>query len=198
MNISDERIGYCNWSNSSNIYKDYHDTEWGIPEFNDKKLFEMLILEGFQAGLSWVTILNKRNNFRLAFDNFNPKTISKYNNKKISQLMNNNGIIRNRLKILSTINSANIVEKKFKKNQSFSDFFWEHINFQPLDNSRKKLGEIPTQTDISITISKKLKNLGFKFCGPVIIYSFMQATGMVNDHLTSCPHYLKCKKINIK
>jgi len=127
-----------------------------------------------------------------------PKIISKYKSKKISQLINNKGIIRNRLKILSTINSAKIVERKFKKNRSFSDFFWEHINFQPLDNSRKKLGEIPSQTDISIIISKKLKNLGFKFCGPIIIYSFMQAAGMVNDHLTSCPHYLKCKKINIK
>ena len=159
--MSNNRNGYCEWANSSEEYISYHDKEWGIPEYKDKKLFEMLILESFQAGLSWITILKKRNNFKLAFDDFNPMIIANYNNKKIDELMKNEGIIRNHKKIISTI---------------------------------KKLSEIPSHSNISEQISKELKNLGFKFCGPVIIYSFMQATGMVNDHLISCPHHLKCQK----
>ena len=192
--MSNNRNGYCEWANSSEEYISYHDKEWGIPEYKDKKLFEMLILESFQAGLSWITILKKRNNFKLAFDNFNPMIIANYNNKKIDELMKNEGIIRNHKKIISTINNAQIYQKKFCKPKSFSNFFWSYVNYKPLVNSRKKLSEIPSHSNISEQISKELKNLGFKFCGPVIIYSFMQATGMVNDHLISCPHHLKCQK----
>ena len=173
---------------------EYHDNEWGIPEFNGKKLFEILTLETFQSGLSWIIILKKRDNFRNAFDNFNPKAISKYNEKKVSELMENNLIVRNKKKILSTINNAKIYNNYFKKSEDFSDFFWSYVNHKPIINSRKKLSDIPKDTALSKKISKKMKELGFTFCGPVTVYSFMQAAGIVNDHLISCPHYLKCQK----
>ena len=188
------REDFCSWSNSHEIYMEYHDLEWGKPEFNGKKLFEILTLETFQSGLSWIIILKKRDNFRNAFDNFNPKAISKYNEKKVSELMENNLIVRNKKKILSTINNAKIYNNYFKKSEDFSDFFWSYVNHKPVVNSRKKLSDIPKDTALSKKISKDMKELGFTFCGPVTIYSFMQAAGMVNDHLISCPHYLTCQK----
>ena len=188
------REDFCSWSNSDEIYMEYHDIEWGKPEFNSKKLFEILTLETFQSGLSWIIILKKRNNFRIAFDNFNPKLISKYSEKKVSELMENNLIVKNKKKILSTINNAKIYNNYFKKSEDFSDFFWSYVNHKPIVNSRKKLSDIPKDTALSKKISKDMKELGFTFCGPVTIYSFMQAAGMVNDHLISCPHYLTCQK----
>tara|TARA_B000000609_G_scaffold83588_1_gene63126 strand:- start:567 stop:1094 length:528 start_codon:yes stop_codon:yes gene_type:complete len=173
---------------------EYHDNEWGIPEFNGKKLFEILTLETFQSGLSWIIILKKRDNFRIAFDNFNPKAISRYDDKKLSELMENKSIVRNKKKILSTMNNAKIYNDFFKKPENFSDFFWSYVNHKPIINSRKKLSDIPKDTTLSKKISKKMKELGFTFCGPVTVYSFMQAAGIVNDHLVSCPHYLKCQK----
>ncbi|MED5484810.1 MAG: DNA-3-methyladenine glycosylase I [Pseudomonadota bacterium] len=188
------REGFCSWSNSHDIYMEYHDNEWGIPEFNGKKLFEILTLETFQSGLSWIIILKKRDNFRIAFDNFNPKAISRYDDKKLSELMENKSIVRNKKKILSTMNNAKIYNDFFKKPENFSDFFWSYVNHKPIINSRKKLSDIPKDTTLSKKISKKMKELGFTFCGPVTVYSFMQAAGIVNDHLVSCPHYLKCQK----
>ena len=188
------REGFCSWSNSHDIYIEYHDNEWGIPEFNGKKLFEILTLETFQSGLSWIIILKKRDNFRIAFDNFNPKAISRYDDKKLSELMENKSIVRNKKKILSTMNNAKIYNDFFKKPENFSDFFWSYVNHRPIVNSRKKLSDIPKDTTLSKKISKKMKELGFTFCGPVTVYSFMQAAGIVNDHLVSCPHYLKCQK----
>ena len=188
------REGFCSWSNSHDIYIEYHDNEWGIPEFNGKKLFEILTLETFQSGLSWIIILKKRDNFRIAFDNFNPKAISRYDDKKLSELMENKSIVRNKKKILSTMNNAKIYNDFFKKPENFSDFFWSYVNHKPIINSRKKLSDIPKDTTLSKKISKKMKELGFTFCGPVTVYSFMQAAGIVNDHLVSCPHYLKCQK----
>ena len=173
---------------------EYHDNEWGIPEFNGKKLFEILTLETFQSGLSWIIILKKRDNFRIAFDNFNPKAISRYDDKKLSELMENKSIVRNKKKILSTMNNAKIYNDFFKKPEHFSDFFWSYVNHNPIVNSRKKLSDIPKDTILSKKISRKMKELGFTFCGPVTVYSFMQAAGIVNDHLVSCPHYLKCQK----
>ena len=189
-----DREGFCSWSNSHDIYMKYHDNEWGKPEFDGRKLFEMLTLETFQSGLSWIIILKKRDNFKIAFDNFNPKVISRYNNKKIKELMEDRSIVRNKKKILSTINNAKIYSNEFKTSKEFSDFFWKYVDHKPIINSRKKLKEIPKNTELSKKISKKMKKLGFSFCGPVTVYSFMQASGIVNDHLMSCPHYLKCQK----
>jgi len=188
------RENFCSWSNSHEIYMEYHDLEWGKPEFNSKKLFEILTLETFQSGLSWIIILKKRDNFRIAFDNFIPEAISKYNEKKVSELMENNLIIRNKKKILSTINNATIYNNYFKKSEDFSDFFWSHVNHKPIVNSWKKLSDIPKDTALSKKISENMKELGFTFCGSVTVYSFMQAAGIVNDHLISCPHYLTCQK----
>ena len=138
-----DREGFCNWSNSHDIYMKYHDDEWGKPEFDGKKLFEMLTLETFQSGLSWIIILKKRDNFKIAFDNFNPKVISRYNNKKIKELMEDRSIVRNKKKILSTINNAKIYSNKFKSSKKFSDFFWKYVDYKPIINSRKELREIP-------------------------------------------------------
>ena len=188
------REGFCSWSNSHDIYMKYHDDEWGKPEFDGRKLFEMLTLETFQSGLSWIIILKKRDNFKIAFDNFNPKVISRYNNKKIKELMEDRSIVRNKKKILSTINNAKIYSNEFKSSNEFSDFFWKYVDHKPIINSRKELREIPKDTELSKKISKKMKEFGFSFCGPVTVYSFMQASGIVNDHLVSCPNYLKCQK----
>tara|TARA_Y100001970_G_scaffold30479_1_gene37867 strand:- start:4024 stop:4605 length:582 start_codon:yes stop_codon:yes gene_type:complete len=192
--MSSDREGFCSWSNSHDIYIKYHDDEWGKPEFDGRKLFEMLTLETFQSGLSWIIILKKRDNFKIAFDDFNPKVIAKYNNKKIKELMKDRSIVRNKKKILSTINNAKIYNNKFKNSKKFSDFFWKYVDYKPIINSRKELRDIPKDTELSKKISKKMKELGFRFCGPVIVYSFMQASGIVNDHLLSCPNYLKCQK----
>ena len=192
--MSSDREGFCSWSNSHDIYIKYHDDEWGKPEFDGRKLFEMLTLETFQSGLSWIIILKKRDNFKIAFDDFNPKVIAKYNNKKIKELMKDRSIVRNKKKILSTINNAKIYNNKFKNSKRFSDFFWKYVDYKPIINSRKELRDIPKDTELSKKISKKMKELGFRFCGPVIVYSFMQASGIVNDHLLSCPNYLKCQK----
>ena len=188
------REGFCSWSNSHDIYMKYHDDEWGKPEFDGRKLFEMLTLETFQSGLSWIIILKKRNNFKIAFDDFNPKIIAEYNNKKIDELMKDRSIVRNKKKILSTINNAKIYSNEFKSSNEFSDFFWKYVDHKPIINSRKELREIPKDTELSKKISKKMKEFGFSFCGPVTVYSFMQASGIVNDHLVSCPNYLKCQK----
>ncbi len=177
----------CAWVNPKNkIYKKYHDEEWGVPLHNDRKLFEMLILEGAQAGLSWEIILNKRSNYRKVFDNFNPKKISQYTKTKIEKLLKNEGIIRNNLKINSIVQNAKIFLEIQKEFESFDKYIWGFVNGKPINNKFTKISEIPTQTKDSEKISKDLKKRGMNFVGPTIIYAYMQAIGMVNDHEVRC------------
>jgi DNA-3-methyladenine glycosylase I len=184
----------CPWLNIKNqTYIDYHDKEWGVPNHNDRYLFEMLILEGAQAGLSWEIILKKRENYRKAFDNFDPNIISKYDEDKKKELLNNSGIIRNRLKIESAIKNAKIFLEIQKEYKSFDNYIWGFVNYKPIINKFNKLSEIPVKTDLSDKISKDLKRRGMNFVGSTIIYAFMQAVGIVNDHITKCFRYEECK-----
>ena len=180
----------CSWAKGE---KDilYHDTEWGVPSYDDGYIFEMLILEGFQAGLSWNTILQKRENFRKAFDNFDYKKIAKYDEKKLNELMQNEGIIRNKLKINSTVTNAVSFMKIQKEFGSFSDYIWGFTDKKRIINKWKDLSEVPATTELSDKISKDLKKRGFKFIGSTIIYSFLQAIGIIDDHLASCPYKTK-------
>jgi DNA-3-methyladenine glycosylase I len=179
----------CQWVNDDPIYIDYHDHEWGVPLHDDDKLFEFLILEGFQTGLSWITILRKRENFRKAFDNFDALKIAKYDEHKISALMQDEGIIRNRLKIKGTITNANLFLQIKEEFGSFDAYIWQFTNGQILDNQRNNKNDIPASSAISDAMSKALKKRGFKFIGSTICYAFMQATGMVNDHVINCSSY---------
>lgn len=176
----------CGWVTDDPIYVNYHDHEWGRPIRNDKRLFEFLILEGAQAGLSWLTILKKRDNYRDCFDNFDPTKIALYDKHKINELLNNIGIIRNRLKIESTITNAKAYLKIIKEFDSFSDYIWHFVNNDPIKNHWENFKLIPNKTIISDKMSKDLKKRGFKFIGSTICYAFMQAVGMVNDHTIDC------------
>jgi DNA-3-methyladenine glycosylase I len=184
----------CQWVPLDNpLYVKYHDEEWGVPIHDDRLLFEFLVLEGMQAGLSWLTILRKRENFRTAFDHFNPREIALYNEKKIEELMQNGGIIRNRLKIVSAVQNAKAFLDVQAEFGSFDSFIWQFVEGKPIVNQWKTLKEIPAKTPLSDTISKELKKRGFRFVGSTIIYAHMQATGMVNDHTIDCFRY---KEIN--
>ena len=174
------------WENITPLMEKYHDYEWGTPLHNDKKLFEFLILDGAQAGLSWNTILNKRENFRKALDDFDYAKISKYSEKKVEELMQNSGIIRNRSKIQSFISNAQAFMKIQQEFGSFDEYLWKFVNGVPIQNNWHSWDEVPAKTPLSEQISKDLKKRGFKFVGPTIIYAFMQAVGMVNDHLVNC------------
>ena len=176
----------CGWCLGNPIYEAYHDTEWGVPVKDDATLFEFLILETFQAGLSWITILRKRENFRKAFDNFDYKKIVNYNQKKIDSLLEDAGIIRNKLKIKATISNAQAFIDIQKEFGSFSNYIWAFTNDKPIKNKVKNYKEAPPTTALSDTISKDLKKRGFKFVGSTVIYAHMQATGMVNDHVVDC------------
>jgi len=176
----------CEWSVSDPLYIQYHDEEWGVPAHDDQKLFEFLILEGMQAGLSWLTILRKRENFRKAFNNFDANKIARYNERKIETLMQDAGIIRNRQKILATIDNARALLKVQDEFGSFDKYIWGFVNGKPIRNEWTTLQEIPAKTPLSETISKDLIKRGFRFVGPTIVYAYMQATGMVNDHLVAC------------
>ena len=178
----------CGWAGSE-LMIDYHDKEWGVPVHNDRKLFEMLILEGAQAGLTWQTVLNKRKGYRKAFDNFDPVKISKYTGKKVNKLLKNEEIIRNRLKILAAINNAKKFLEVKKEFGSFDKYIWRFVNNKPIVNKYKKISDLPSRTDISDKMSKDLKKRGFKFVGSTICYAFMQAVGMVNDHEVNCFRY---------
>lgn len=179
----------CGWCKGNDLYEKYHDTEWGVPVFEEQTLFEFLILETFQAGLSWITVLRKRPEFRKAFDQFDYHKISYYNSQKEKELMNNSGIIRNRLKISATIQNANAFIEIQSKQGSFSNYLWEFVDGTPIINLFKNSADIPSSSPLAVTLSKDLKQKGFKFVGPTIIYAFMQATGMVNDHLVDCFRY---------
>jgi DNA-3-methyladenine glycosylase I len=176
----------CAWCLSSDLYKDYHDNEWGKPIYEDDLIFEFLILETFQAGLSWITILNKRDNFRKAFDQFDYKKITQYNEIKIQELLQDTGIIRNKLKIKATISNAEAFMKIQESHGSFSKYIWSFVGGKPIVNHRKSLAEVPATTPISDALSKDLKKHGFKFVGSTVVYAHMQATGMVNDHVEDC------------
>ncbi len=171
------------------VYEDYHDNEWGRPEHDDIRLFEMLNLEGAQAGLSWITVLKKREAYRKAFDGFDPEKIALYGDAKIEELMANPGIIRNRLKIFAVIANAKAYLEVVKTHGSFNQFIWSYVGGKPLDGNKEKFEDFLASTPLSDKISKDLKKLGFKFVGTTIIYAFMQAVGMVNDHLKCCPVY---------
>ncbi|MHA2392312.1 MAG: DNA-3-methyladenine glycosylase I [Promethearchaeota archaeon] len=186
----------CNWVGFNELMNKYHDEEWGTPVHDDKILFEFLILEGAQAGLSWNTILKKRENFRKAFDNFDYKKIAKYDDRKIEELLDNSGIIRNKLKINAAITNAKALLKVQEEFGTFDKYIWNFVNNTPINNNFKTLDELPSQTQISKTISKDLKKRGFKFVGPTIIYSFMQAVGMTNDHTIDCFRYEEIKQIS--
>ncbi len=182
----------CPWSTGSELYQHYHDFEWGRPVRDEQKMFEFLTLETFQAGLSWITILKKRENFREAFHQFNIKKIAAMNEQDIDTLMNNMGIIRNQKKIEAAIHNAQILLRIHQKGTTLVDTLWAYMDNMPLDNQRKHLGEVPALTPLATQISKDLKAIGFKFLGPTTIYAHMQACGMVNDHLVSCPFHKDC------
>ncbi len=185
----------CDWANTKNeLYLKYHDEEWGIPVHNDNQLFEMLILEGAQAGLSWETVLKKRVDYRKAFSNFDPLKISKYNESKQQKLLKNERIIRNRLKIKSAIQNAKIFLKIQDEFGNFNKYIWSYVDDKPLQNNFKSLSDIPAKTDLSDRISKDLKKRGMNFVGSTIIYAFMQAIGLVNDHTKNCFRYRELKK----
>lgn len=176
----------CKWVGTEPLYIKYHDKEWGKPVYSDRKLFEMLILEGAQAGLSWITILKKRNGYRDAFDRFDPNKISKYNQAKIRALLSNPGIVRNRLKIEATVGNARAYLELRDKEGKFSDFLWQFVDGRPIVNNWTSINQVPAKTVVSDVMSKELKKRGFKFVGSTICYAFMQAVGMVNDHSRAC------------
>ncbi len=182
-------INRCTWCGDNPLYVDYHDKEWGVPVYDDAKLFEFLILETFQAGLSWITVLRKRENFKKAFHGFNYKKIARYDEKKLDSLLLDSGIIRNKLKIKATVSNAVAFIDIQKEFGSFSDYIWAFVEGKPVQNRFKSLDEIPANTDLSDQISYDLKKRGFKFVGSTVIYAHMQATGMVNDHIMSCFRY---------
>jgi DNA-3-methyladenine glycosylase I len=185
----------CPWGSQQELMIHYHDHEWGVPIFDDQRLFEFLILEGAQAGLSWSTILNKRENYRTAFDNFNAEKIARYNSQKLERLLQNPGIVRNRLKIQATVINAKAYLTLQEKRDSFAQFIWQFVDGKPLENSWRLANEVPTSTEESDQMSKELKKLGFKFVGTTICYAFMQAVGLVNDHLMECYRYKEVKKL---
>ncbi len=179
----------CGWCEGDSLYEDYHDKEWGVPVKDDPTLFEFLILETFQAGLSWITVLKKRENFRKAFDNFDYLKISKYDQSKIDELLNNPGIIRNKLKVHATVSNAKAFMEVQKEFGSFSDYIWGFVKGKPIKNKWKNYKDCPATTPLSDVISKDLKKRGFKFVGSTVVYAHMQATGMVNDHEVGCFRY---------
>ena len=188
----------CPWPQQDPLYLAYHDTEWGVPEFDDRALFEKLVLDGFQAGLSWITILRKRDNFRRAFDDFEPQKIARYTPKKVERLMQDAGIVRNRLKIEGAVRSARAYLEVMEKEQGFSRLLWGFLDGRPKVNAFRSTKQIPAETPLSRQISKELKRRGFKFCGPTIVYAFMQAVGMVDDHLVSCYRHGAGAKLRAK
>ena len=187
----------CRWPGTDPFYMAYHDTEWGVPETDSRALFEKLVLDGFQAGLSWITILRKRENFRQAFDGFDAQKIARYTPPKIEKLMQNEGIVRNRMKIEGLVPSARAY-LAIEEREGFSNFLWKFQDGRTQRNAFKTMKDVPAETPVSQAMSKELKSRGFTFCGPTIIYAFMQATGFVNDHLTGCFRYADCDALALK
>ncbi len=179
----------CTWCGSDPLYVSYHDEEWGVPEYDDRTLFAKLILDGAQAGLSWITILKRREEYYRAFEGLDPEILSRYNESDVERLMGDQGIIRNRAKINAAIGNARAYMNMQHRGESFSQFLWQFVDGKPLINQWNTLKEVPASTPLSESMSKALKSKGFKFAGPTIVYAFMQATGMVNDHVTDCFRY---------
>lgn len=179
----------CPWAGTDPLYVTYHDDEWAVPAHDDQKLFEMLILEGAQAGLSWITVLRKRENYRRAFSTFDPQRVARYDTKKVERLLMNEGIIRNRLKVGSAVKNAKAFLSVQAEFGSFDRYIWAFVDGRPIENAWERLQDVPARTDTSDAMSKDLKRRGFSFVGSTICYAFMQATGMVNDHLVSCFRY---------
>ncbi len=178
----------CDWCGQDPLYVAYHDREWGVPEYDSRALWEKLVLDGFQAGLSWITILRKRENFQRAFKGFVPEEIAAWGEQEVQALLMDAGIIRHRGKIEATIGNAR-AWIRLQEKDGFDQFLWRYVDGQPLQNTWRRMSEVPAQTDLSVAISWDLKKNGFKFCGPTIVYAFMQAVGMVNDHLVDCPRH---------
>ena len=188
--------GGCTWPGTDTLYCQYHDTEWGVPEYDDRALFEKLVLDGFQAGLSWITILRKRAAFRAAFDGFEPEVIARYNPKKVEQLLGNAEIVRSRLKVEGAIKNARSYLAIMEGGPgSFASYLWGYVDGKPVQNRFRTMKEVPAQTAMSLALSKDLKKRGFTFCGPVIVYAFAQAVGMVNDHMVDCQRHSECAKL---
>ncbi|MGH1543795.1 MAG: DNA-3-methyladenine glycosylase I [Arenicella sp.] len=181
----------CSWCGEDPLYVAYHDEEWGVPVYDDQELFEMINLEGAQAGLSWITVLRKRDTYRLAFDGFDPDKIIHYDQQKIDELLQDPGIIRNKLKVNAVITNAKLYITMRDNGESFSDYLWSFVDGKPIKNAPKDMSDVPATTERSDAMSKSLKKKGFKFVGSTICYAFMQAAGMVNDHFVDCPRYNK-------
>jgi DNA-3-methyladenine glycosylase I len=185
--VTEAVVTRCPWSGEDALYRAYHDEEWGVPEYDDRALYEKLVLDGFQAGLSWITILRKRENFRRAFRGFQPERVARFSDKDVARLLQDESIIRSRAKIEAAINGARLwLEIMEKEPGGFRELIWKHVNGRPKVNRFRKMGDIPAQTEMSQGLSTELKKRGFKFCGPVIVYAFAQAVGMVNDHVVTC------------
>ena len=192
--MANDEIVRCPWVGKQEIYISYHDDEWGVPIKDDHTLFKKLMLEGFQAGLSWITILKKRERFVTVFDEFDPQKIARYGPEKVEELMLDTGIVRNRAKINAVISNANAY-LKLKETQSLGAFFWDFVDGQTIDNGFARIEDIPGKTAVSEKLSKALKQKGFRFCGPVGVYALMQSAGMVNDHLIDCHRYEPCRTL---
>ncbi|MEJ2747652.1 MAG: DNA-3-methyladenine glycosylase I [Anaerolineae bacterium] len=190
-----EEKNRCPWCGTDPLYVRYHDEEWGVPVYNDRQLLAKLILDGAQAGLSWITILRKQDNYWQAFDQFDPEKVARYDDAKIARLMANPGIVRNKLKIQSAVKNARGYLAIQEEHGSFSDFLWQFVDGVPIQNAWRSLDEIPAETAVSRTMSKALKQYGFSFVGPTIVYAFMQAVGMCNDHLVDCFRYAQCRAL---
>lgn len=188
-------LATCTWPGTDPLYLEYHDTEWGVPEYDSRALYEKLVLDGFQAGLSWITILRKRENFRKAFSNFAPEKIARYGEPQIGRLLKDEGIIRSRAKIEAAIRGARLwLEIEEKEPGGFTELIWKHVDGKPKVNHFKSMKQVPAKTPMSEKLAKELKQRGFNFCGPVIVYAFAQAVGMVNDHMIACPRHKECQK----
>ncbi|MCO5185059.1 MAG: DNA-3-methyladenine glycosylase I [Anaerolineae bacterium] len=188
-------VNRCDWCGTDPLYVTYHDEEWGVPIYDDQLLFAKLILDGAQAGLSWITILRKREAYWQAFDNFDPALIARYDEAKVEELMGNAGIVRNRLKINAAIKNARGYLEIMETEGSFSDYLWQFVDGRPIQNEWKTMADMPAQTALSTAMSKALKKRGFSFVGPTIVYAFMQAVGMVNDHTVTCFRYAECQAL---
>ena len=193
--IHPDGLPRCSWPKLDPLYVRYHDEEWGVPEHDDRALYEKFVLDGFQAGLSWITILRKRENFRRAFDNFEPALIARYTPRKIEKLMQDAGIVRNRMKIEGAVLSARAYLDVMEKEGGFSRLLWSFVDGRPKVNHFRSVSQIPAETIVSRRISKELAGRGFRFCGPTIVYAFMQAVGMVNDHVVSCYRHAALAKL---
>jgi DNA-3-methyladenine glycosylase I len=191
--LKQTQLSRCDWCLNDPLYQHYHDTEWGIPCSDDQKLFEFLILESAQAGLSWLTILRKRENYRQAFANFQPEKVARFNASNIERLMSNSGIVRNKMKIESAINNAQLFLEVQQQSGSFANYLWGFVNGIPIQNQWLNLQQVPTSTPLSDAISKDMKKIGFRFFGKTICYAYMQAIGLVNDHTTSCFRHQECQ-----